>query len=130
MSNREKFKGFDFSHNPYEQEARKRWGDKAVDEANEKAKNMTMAEQEEFNEIYRNLAAIRHLRPDSEEAQEGIHLWYIYLNKIGSYSLEAFKGLGQMYVDDERFMKNIDKFGDGLALFMCDDMAVYAEKYN
>src|SRR5699024_6331089 len=30
MSNKEKFAGFDFSHNPYEQEARKRWGDEAV----------------------------------------------------------------------------------------------------
>lgn len=26
MTNKEKFEGFDFSHNPYEQEARERWG--------------------------------------------------------------------------------------------------------
>ena len=31
MTNEEKFKGFDFSQNPYEQEARERWGDEAVD---------------------------------------------------------------------------------------------------
>ena len=36
MTNEEKFKGFDFSDNPYEQEARERWGDKAVDESNKK----------------------------------------------------------------------------------------------
>ena len=41
MTNEEKFKGFDFSHNPYEEEAREKWGDKAVDQANEKTKNMT-----------------------------------------------------------------------------------------
>src|SRR5699024_5072481 len=35
MSNQEKFEGFDFSHNPYAQEAREIWGDAAVDEANE-----------------------------------------------------------------------------------------------
>ena len=29
------------------------------------------------------------------------------------YSLDAFKGLGQMYVEDERFTKNIDQFGEG-----------------
>ncbi|MDQ0414061.1 MerR family transcriptional regulator [Mesobacillus stamsii] len=127
MSNQEKFEGFDFSHNPYEQEARKKWGDKAVDEANENAKNMTASDQENFNEIYRNLASLRHLSPDSKEAQEGIHEWYQFLNKIGNYSLEAFKGLGQMYVDDERFTKNIDQFGDGLATFMRDTMAVYAD---
>ena len=127
MSNQEKFEGFDFSHNPYEQEARERWGDQAVDEANEKAKNMTAFDQEKFNEIYRNLAAIRHVPPDSKEAQEGIHEWYQFLNKMGNYSLEAFKGLGQMYVDDERFTKNIDQFGEGLATFMRDAMAVYAD---
>lgn len=127
MSNKEKFEGFDFSHNPYEQEARERWGDKAVDEANEKAAKMTKFDQDKFNEIYRNLAAIRHLAPDSQEAQAGIKEWFVYLNKMGNYSLEAFKGLGQMYVDDERFTKNIDQFGEGLAKFMRDSMAVYAD---
>ena len=41
----------------------------------------------------------------SDEAQAEIKQWYIYLNKIGNYSPEAFKGLGQKYVDDERFTK-------------------------
>lgn len=128
MSNQEKFAGFDFSHNPYEQEARERWGDQAVDEANERAKNMTAFDQEKFNEIYRNLASIRHLPPESKEAQEAIHEWYEFLNKFGNYSLEAFKGLGQMYVDDERFTENIDQFGEGLAKFMCNAMAIYADR--
>ncbi|MEI3614831.1 MerR family transcriptional regulator [Pseudogracilibacillus sp. SO30301A] len=128
MSNQEKFEGFDFSHNPYEQEAREKWSDKAVDEANEKAKNMTTLDQERFNEIYRSLAAIRNLPPESKEAQEGIKEWYQFLNKMGDYSLEMFKGLGQMYVDDERFTKNIDQFGEGLAKFMRDAMAAFADK--
>lgn len=127
MSKQEKFEGFDFSHNPYEQEAREKWGDKAVDEANEKANNMTAFDQEKFNEIFRNLAAHRHLPADSKEAQEEINKWFHLLNKMGNYSLEAFKGLGQMYVDDERFTKNIDEFGEGLAKFMRDAMTVYAD---
>ena len=127
MTNKEKFEGFDFSHNPYEQEARERWGDKAVDDANQKAKNMTKFDQEKFNEIYRNLATLRHLPPHSKEAQAAIEEWYLFLNKLGDYSLDAFKGLGQMYVDDVRFTKNIDQFGEGLATFMCDAMIVYAD---
>lgn len=127
MSNQEKFEGFDFSHNPYEQEAREKWGDKAIDEANGKAAKMSKDEQEKFNDIYRNLASLRHLSPASKEAQKGIKEWFVYLNKMGNYSLEAFKGLGQMYVDDVRFTKNIDQFGEGLAAFMRDAMAVYAD---
>ncbi|CDQ41118.1 MerR family transcriptional regulator [Virgibacillus salexigens] len=132
MSNKEKFDGFDFSHNPYEQEARERWGDKAVDESNAKMNRMTNEEKKEFEEtfhaIYRELAVVRHEDPASEIAQKRIGEWFEFLNQMGTYSLDAFKGLGQMYVDDERFTKNIDQFGNGLAIFMRDAMAVYADK--
>ncbi|WP_411333928.1 MerR family transcriptional regulator [Metabacillus indicus] len=127
MSQKEKFEGFDFSHNPYEEEARKLYGDKAVDEANQKAAGMNQDMQERFNDLYRRLADVRHTAPDSKEAQEAIGEWYTLLNEFGSYSLDAFKGLGQLYIDDERFTKNIDKFGEGLAVFMRDAMAAYAD---
>ncbi len=131
MSNQEKFEGFDFSQNPYEQEARERWGDEAIDQSKAKVGKMSKDEQaamgEKMNEIYRNLAALRHESPASPESQAAIKKWYDILNKMGNYSLEAFKGLGQMYVDDERFTKNIDQFGEGLAAFMRDAMAVYAD---
>lgn len=132
MSNKEKFHGFDFSSNPYEQEARERWGDKALNESNAKLnqmqKNGQIADfQEEMNQLYALLASIRHTDPASDEAQESIGKWYSMLSRMGNYSPEAFKGLGQMYVDDERFTKNIDQFGDGLAMFMRDAMAIYAD---
>jgi len=131
MSNKEKFEGFDFSHNPYEKEARELWGDAAVDESNAKMANWSQFEKKEFTErfnaIYKNLAALRHLPADSKEAQAAIKEWFVFLNEMGNYSLEAFKNLGQMYVDDVRFTKNIDGFGQGLAKFMRDAMAVYAD---
>ncbi|MEI4801793.1 MerR family transcriptional regulator [Bacillus sp. NPDC077411] len=128
MTNKEKFEGFDFSQNPYEQEARERWGNEAVDKANKAASSMTKEKQEEYNAIYRKLAILRNDSPESEQAQEAIQEWYNYLQNFGHYSLDAFKGLGQMYVDDERFTKNIDQFGEGLAKFMQVAMAVYADR--
>jgi DNA-binding transcriptional MerR regulator len=131
MSNKEKFEDFNFSKNPYEDEARKRWGNETVDAANSRVKNISKAEKQEFgkkfNSVYKNLASIRHLKPDSTEAQAGIKEWFHLLNQMGNYSLEAFKNLGQMYVDDIRFTKNIDKFGEGLAKFMCEAMAVFSK---
>lgn len=124
MTHEERFKGFDFSENLYEQEARDRWGDEAVDETNQKVEE----QQEKMNEIYRRLAEIRHLSPDSQEAQNAIAKWFDFLNTIGTYSLEAFEGLGEMYVADERFTKNIDQFGKGLANFMKEAMAEYAHR--
>lgn len=133
MTNQEKFAGFDLRHNPYEQEARERWGNEAVDKANAKAKNMSRDEQQiyaqSFEAIYKKLASLRHHSPQSAEAQDAIEEWYHFLNTNHNncYPPEVFKSLGQMYVDDERFTKNIDKFGAGLAKFMRDAMAVYAD---
>lgn len=134
MTNQEKFAGFRFGENPYEEEARKRWGDEAVDRSNARINGMSKAEQkaleDTMNEIYRKLATLRHGSPASAEAQAAIGEWYDFLKTLGEYSLDAFKGLGQMYVDDERFTKNIDQFGEGLAKFMCAAMAVYADRHK
>ncbi|MDV7766573.1 MerR family transcriptional regulator [Peribacillus sp. CSMR9] len=128
MTDKEKFEGFDFSQNPYEEEARERWGDKAVDESKAKVAGMSKDAQKIVSDIYINLASIRTASPESEEAQKAIKEWYDCLNNnFGTYSPEAFKGLGQMYVDDQRFTKNIDQYGDGLAKFMCDAMGHFAD---
>lgn len=132
MTAKEKFQGFHFDNNAYEKEARARWGDQAVDASNKKLSALSKNEKRDmeaaFSDIFMELAKIRHQPPESNEAQEAIEVWWTYLNKIGDYSLEAFKGLGEMYVSDERFTNNIDAYGNGLAQFMCDAMRIYAEK--
>lgn len=134
MTNEEQFVGFDFTENKYEEEARKRWGDEAVDATNAQMDQLSTDERkafaDEFNGLFRKLAEIRHERPDSKRAQDGIRAWYERLNEIGSYSLDAFKGLGQLYVTDSRFTKNMDQFGEGLAKFMCEAMAIYADRHK
>lgn len=128
MTNQEKFKGFDFSKgNPYQDEARQRWGDTAIDKANQALKGREKVLSEQMNQIYFDLAKIRHLPPNSMEAQAAIGQWFELINHMGNYSLDAFAGLGEMYVADTRFTNNIDQFGEGLAVFMRDAMAIYAE---
>lgn len=133
MTDKEKFEGFDFNHNPHEEEARERYGDEAVDRSSKQLASLNKDEKKElsqsFNDLYKKLASLRHGPSTSPEAQDAIHEWYEYLNaNFGyTYTLDAFKNLGQMYVDDERFTKNIDRFGDGLAQFMKQAMAVYAD---
>ena len=41
---------------------------------------------------------------------------------------EILAGLGQMYVADERFKKNIDKYGEGTAGFAAEGIRIYVEK--
>ncbi|MBF2477667.1 MerR family transcriptional regulator [Listeria marthii] len=133
MTNKEKFTGFDFSSNPYEKEAKKLWGDKVVEKANKKVTNMTEKEQnalkESFDAEFRHLAAVRNSKPESEEAQQAVAHFFHYLNDTHGniYSLEAFASLGEMYVADERFTKNIDQFGEGLSAFLKEAMHIYAK---
>lgn len=125
MSHQEKFTGFDFSENPYEKEARKMYGNEAVNQAN---KQFTPAFGVEMNDLFKELAALRHLDVKEEEVQTKIANWYNMLNQIGTYTYEAFASLGEMYVLDERFTANIDQFGEGLAAWMAEAMKVFANE--
>ncbi|MDA1477948.1 MerR family transcriptional regulator [Bacillus changyiensis] len=134
MTNTEKFAGFDFSQDPYEAEARERWGDEVIDKTNAKMVAKSKQEQkafaQQFSAIYKKLAEVRQCAPDSEQAQSAIKEWYQFLNhETGHhYTLEAFKGLGELYICDNRFTKNIDQYGEGLAKFMSEAMTVFAER--
>lgn len=134
MSTAEKFSGFDFSQNPYEAEARQRWGNDAVDSSQKYMETLSEKDKEalgeEMNSIFRSLAAVRTQRTDSETVQSEVARLHAYLNNnVGyHYSPQAFAGLGLMYKQDERFQKNIDAFGEGLADFLSEAMALYAEK--
>lgn len=132
MSQEEKFEGFNFEKNPYEQEARERWGDEAVESSEQSMKKLgkegRKALEEDMNALFENLAKIRHEDPQGEKAQEEIDKMYTFFNaRFGHYySYEMFGALGQMYVEDARFQKNIDRFGEGLSEFLAKAMSHYA----
>ena len=68
-------------------------------------------------------------RPDSAEAQNLVKMLQDHIT--GNYYLctnEILASLGQMYVADERFTKNIDKHADGTAAFICEAIAAYCSK--
>ena len=41
---------------------------------------------------------------------------------------EVLAGLGQMYIGDERFKKNIDKYGEGTAEFASEAIGVFCQE--
>lgn len=135
MKKEDKFKGMNFRNNRYEEEAREKWGNEKVDEANARIGAKTDAQlgtmQDQMNEMFAGFAQLRHSDPTGEEAVRLTERFYHFLNKeIGSfYNKEVFKGLGQMYIDDERFTRNLDLWGEGTARFMRDAMANYSDHY-
>lgn len=132
MTQDEKFAGFDMNRNPYEGEARTLWGDEAVDRSNAYIGGLSEEEKGDVSRgldgLFTRLAAVRGEKPDSPAAQEAIDEMYRHFNENFGYhySLEAFAGLGRLYVEDARFTKNLDRYGEGLAAFLAEAMGVYA----
>ncbi|MCA0987566.1 TipAS antibiotic-recognition domain-containing protein [Guptibacillus algicola] len=77
--------------------------------------------------IYKKLVHLSDLPPESIETQSIIDEWYHILsdNFNGMYSLEEFQKLGDLYVKNDRFKRNIDKYGAGLATYMREAIACY-----
>ena len=109
----------------YETEARSRWGNTdAYREHEHKTKNYTKEKWSEANDglmaIFAEFAACkaRGASADSAEAQALVAKLQAHITThYYTCTDEILAGLGKMYVCDERFKKNIDKYGDGTANF-------------
>ena len=110
----------------FTKEAQERWGNtKAYSEYAEKVKGYSA---EKFAEINEGLDAIfgsfadcmkNGFSPDSAEAKALVKKLQRFITEnYYTCTDEILKGLGQMYVNDERFRKNIDKHGEGTAEFI------------
>ncbi len=119
----------------YENEARSRWGNTgAYREHEQKTKNYTNEKWAEANEglmaIFADFAACKDsgASADSDEAQALVAKLQAHItDNYYSCTDEILAGLGKMYVDDERFKKNIDKYGEGTAEFASKAIAMYCE---
>ena len=124
----EKGEGFMKSKNEYEdlksqyaEEAKQRWGNTAAYKEFEQrhtdhsqAAALIDAVFEEFAEL--NRAGVS---PESEPAKITVEkLQQCITDNFYTCTDDILKGLGQMYVADERFRKNIDRHGEGTAEFV------------
>ena len=122
--------------NNYKTEALERWGKtSAYREHEQKTKNYTKGKWAEANDglmaIFSEFSVCKQsgASADSAEAQELVAKFQAHI-KANYYTCtdEILAGLGKMYVADERFKKNIDKYGEGTAEFAADAIEVYCRK--
>lgn len=139
MSNQEKFEGFkkrivEDNEKKYGEEVRAKYGNDAADKSNRKVLNMTQEEYEKAErlavEIKTKLAeAFQTGDPSSEPAQKAVELHRQWLCLYwDGYSKEVHVGLGNMYVDDERFRAYYDEEQPGTAEFLRDAILLYTEE--
>ncbi|MEN6595573.1 MAG: MerR family transcriptional regulator [Clostridiaceae bacterium] len=130
------FKPFDTSRidelrDQYAEEAKARWGStEAYRESARRTAKYTPEEfariQERSAEVTRGFAALIGSDPSDTRVQEFVREWQALITE--SYYVctdEILAGLGEMYVVDERFTKNIDQFGEGTAKLMSSAIAYY-----
>ena len=119
----------------YENEARSRWGNTdAYREHEQKTKNYKKEKWAEANDglmaIFAEFAACkeRGISADSPEAQALVAKLQTHITaNYYTCTDEILTGLGKMYVADERFKKNIDKYGEGTAEFASEGIRIYVE---
>lgn len=81
----------------------------------------------ELMTMFSELGRVKHLTPDSDEVQKKISALQKFITAhYYVCTTEILRGLGEMYVCDERFKKNIDRSGgNGTAEFVSQAISVY-----
>ena len=119
----------------YKTEARERWGSTdAYREHEQKTKNYTKEKWAEANDglmaIFAEFASCKNSGTDvtSNEAQALASKLQKHITaNYYTCTDEILAGLGKMYVADERFKKNIDKYGEGTAEFTSDTIEFFCQ---
>ena len=122
--------------NNYEQEVFQRFGDTdAYREHEQKTKNYSNEKWSEVNDglmaIFADFAECKKCgeSADSDTAQRLVKKLQDYITANYYHCTnDILAGLGQMYVCDERFTKNIDQCGEGTAEYASNAIGVYCGK--
>ena len=120
----------------YKKEVCSRWGATDIYREHEhKTKNYTKEKWAEANDglmaIFAEFANYRNdgLAVNSLEVQSVVVKLQEYITQnYYTCTNDILAGLGQMYIADERFEKNIDKHGEGTAEFASEAIAVYCQE--
>ena len=122
-----------FKKGIYADEASMRWGDtEAYKECERRTANYTSAD---WNELLAGMDAIMEgfaklkasgVAPNADSARLQVEkLKQFITDRIYTCTDEILAGLGQMYVADERFTRNIDKHGEGTAAYVRECIKKY-----
>jgi DNA-binding transcriptional MerR regulator len=129
MAAEELFEGF--RNDPYAAEARERYGDTAVEAQRRSASwddDTARGIKEEGEAVNRDAAALMQagVPVDDPQVQEVVARHHAWVSHFWTPGREAYVGLGRLYVDDERFTTSIDAGAPGLAVYLRDAIALYA----
>lgn len=119
----------------YQAEARAKWGSTdAYQEWERKTAGRTNQENASAEHalmmLFAEIGTLRHMSPSENTVQDKIAALQKFItDHYYTCSNEILSSLGQMYMTDERFRKNIDHAGgEGTAAFVSQAIAVYCAR--
>lgn len=115
----------------YADEVMKRWG--TTDSYKQSIKKTSKYKKEDWErinresgEIFSKFAVLKDQNLTLQEVKNLVKMWQDFITEnYYDCTDEILKGLGEMYVADERFKKNIDRYGEGTAEFMSEAIKMY-----
>ena len=117
----------------YAAEVKQRWGNTdAYAEYAEKTREYSDPQWKLLNgeeaQILKAFGENRRLDPAGEEAQALVKKWQDHITaNFYTCTKPILACLGEMYIGDERFTRNIDRYGEGTALFMAAAIEIYCK---
>ena len=120
----------------YSNEVKEKWGNtEAYAEFESKTKDYSKERFADINTgleyIFRDFAELMKngTEPSSNDAQALVKKLQDYITEnYYTCTDEILVGLGQMYVADERFKSNIDKYAAGTAEYVCKTIEMYTKR--
>lgn len=132
MTDKELYEGFtEEQAKAYRKEAAERWGEERVALSEEKLRKLgpeAWAELKKQGEVVtQELAVLMNQDPASTAVQTAIAKHYAYIGQFYEVTEDIYRGLGKMYVEDERFFAYYEKFRKGLAAFVNEGIQVFCD---
>lgn len=138
MNKKEMFDGFSMEEiekhkEKYAKEVKEKYGDShAFKESQSRTSKYSKEDwaiiMKKQGEIYKKLSGLMDREPADSEVQKSVEDWREHINRyFYTCTPEIFRGLGELYVNDERFTANIDKVKSGLAKFLSEAIKVYCD---
>ena len=126
---------YETARQQYEDEAKQRWGDTdAYKESQAKTAGYSKDKWNDvlagMNGVFAEFAACKKCGDgaDSDTAQQLVKKLQDYITANFYHCTDdILAGLGQMYVCDERFKKNIDSHGEGTAVFVAEAISIFCK---
>lgn len=115
----------------YDQEARQAYGSEIVSQADHQIRNLTKSQwgdvKGKSGVIAHHLATLMDYQPSDPIVQTWIARQHAWIENFYPASAEVFRGLGDLYANNEEFRAFYDQYKPGLADFMQQAMCHYSD---